>query len=116
MTDIALSLFIDFSNLTKKNLPLFLVHEYVECNEDAECGPGLACLQGTCNNPCDSTSCGVRAVCRVTNTLPFRTLVCECPSPLTGDASVQCNPSKYFVEQNTKYLVCNAYNILSFQD
>ncbi|XP_037295454.1 uncharacterized protein LOC119189544 isoform X2 [Manduca sexta] len=62
------------------------------CKYDAECGPELACLQGLCRNPCEPTSCGIRATCRVANTLPFRTLVCECPKPLTGDASVQCNP------------------------
>lgn len=72
----------------------FSVRDNVECETDAECGPGLACLQNSCRNPCDSTSCGQRAVCRVANTLPFRTMVCECPKPLTGDASVQCNPSK----------------------
>lgn len=66
-----------------------------ECQTDAECGPELACLQGKCQNPCDDRSCGIRAVCRVANTLPFRTLVCECPKPLTGDASVRCDPSKY---------------------
>ncbi|XP_028157244.1 uncharacterized protein LOC114350564 isoform X7 [Ostrinia furnacalis] len=68
------------------------VLERAECEKDADCGPGLACLQGNCKNPCETTSCGTRAVCRVANTLPFRTLVCECPRPLTGDASVQCNP------------------------
>lgn len=73
---------------------IFSVQDKSECSNDAECGPGLACLQGNCKNPCDATSCGTRAVCRVANTLPFRTLVCECPPPLTGDASVQCNPSK----------------------
>lgn len=79
------------------DLPPFLITvvDDVECENDAGCGPDLACLQGKCKNPCDATSCGIRAVCRVANTLPFRTLVCECPKPLTGDASVQCNPSKY---------------------
>lgn len=76
----------------------FLVQpDYVGCSADAECTPGLACLQGSCKNPCDSTSCGILAVCRVANTLPFRTLICECPPPLTGDASIQCNPSKYII-------------------
>lgn len=72
----------------------FSVVDDTQCFSDGECGPDLACLQGVCKNPCEPTSCGIRAECRVANTLPFRTLVCECPKPLIGDASVQCNPSK----------------------
>lgn len=77
------------------NLSVLAKQNYFECASDADCGPGLACLQGYCKNPCEPTSCGIRAECRVANTLPFRTLVCECPKPLSGDASVQCNPSKF---------------------
>lgn len=71
--------------------------EQTSCELDAECGPSLACLQGQCRNPCEPSSCGTGAVCRVSNTLPFRTLVCECPKPLVGDASVECKPSKYYL-------------------
>lgn len=90
-------------------LIIVLVQADVECGSDAECGPDLACLRGVCRDPCDETSCGAGAICSVANTLPFRTLVCQCPKPLTGDASVQCVPSMYkhvYLDNHTrrKYL------------
>lgn len=64
-----------------------------QCAIDIDCPSGLACLYSTCVNPClQSTPCGDNAVCRVINTLPVRTMICECKPGYKGNALVECTP------------------------
>lgn len=67
-----------------------------ECRRDADCSPGLACIQERCQNPCSVLNpCHQTAICRVINTLPVRTMICECIPPLVGDGYSGCFPGIY---------------------
>lgn len=58
-----------------------------ECTINAECPAQKACHQFKCKDPCHGT-CGINAVCEVRNHNP----ICSCPSDLTGDPFVRCQP------------------------
>lgn len=63
-----------------------------KCSLDKDCPSQLACFTGECINPCEATKpCGVNAVCKVFDTEPVRTMVCECPPGYQGNAAVQCD-------------------------
>lgn len=36
-----------------------------QCRRDAQCEQSLACIKGKCSNPCNTTSCGINAICSV---------------------------------------------------
>lgn len=62
------------------------------CISDADCPSQKACLRGECVNPCNATQpCGVNAFCSVRDTLPVRTMICECLEGYTGNPAVQCD-------------------------
>lgn len=62
-----------------------------ECSVDADCPSKLACFSGRCKNPCVETHpCGGHAVCSVVDTLPLRTMVCQCEPGYVGNADVEC--------------------------
>lgn len=62
-----------------------------QCISDADCSSKLACFGGECQNPCDVTKpCGTNALCSVVDTLPLRTMVCECEQGYIGDADIGC--------------------------
>jgi len=62
---------------------------------DADCPSKQACFSGECRNPCTETQpCGDHATCIVTDTLPLRTMVCECLPGYVGDADVECKLGK----------------------
>lgn len=62
-----------------------------QCSSDADCSSKLACFSGVCKNPCLITKpCGNNAVCSVVDTLPLRTMMCECERGYAGDADVGC--------------------------
>lgn len=62
-----------------------------QCNVDADCSSKLACFNGECKNPCIVTKpCGQNAICSVVDTLPLRTMVCQCDPGFVGDADVGC--------------------------
>ncbi len=62
-----------------------------ECRVDSDCPSGLACINERCQNPCTVLSpCHPSAICRVINTVPVRTMICECPPGLIGDGYSQC--------------------------
>ena len=66
------------------------------CTEDGECPSTLACINGNCKNPClEGKPCGTNAECRVLDTLPVRTMICECLPGYRGDAAVICKLRKF---------------------
>ena len=68
----------------------------VGCSTDGECPSQTACIKGDCVNPCNVTMpCGVNSVCKVLDTLPVRTMICECLPGYQGNAALQCDRSKW---------------------
>jgi len=68
------------------------------CKEDYECPSQTACIGGECVNPCNATApCGTNANCRVLDTLPVRTMICECLPGYQGNAAVHCKKSKLYM-------------------
>ncbi|EAT34892.1 AAEL012905-PA [Aedes aegypti] len=62
------------------------------CRTDGECPSQTACIQGECVNPCNVTEpCGVNSMCKVLDTLPVRTMICECLPGYQGNAAIQCD-------------------------
>ncbi|BES97160.1 PTI [Nesidiocoris tenuis] len=62
------------------------------CKQDADCASKLACFSGECRNPCYETKpCGQNAECFVVDTLPLRTMSCQCLPGFLGDADVRCD-------------------------
>lgn len=79
-----------------------------KCRFDSDCPSGTACIGGECVNPCAATEpCGVNAECRVINTEPVRTMVCECLPGYQGNAAVQCDKSKYWLKFDFFLIECN---------
>lgn len=62
-----------------------------ECQTDVDCPSKLACFNAICKDPCLETKpCISSAKCSVVDTLPMRTMICECPQNFMGDATVAC--------------------------
>lgn len=62
------------------------------CHYDGDCQSQTACIAGECVNPCNATQpCGVNSICSVRDTLPVRTMICECLPGYQGNAAVQCD-------------------------
>lgn len=62
-----------------------------QCTMDSDCASKLACFNGDCRNPCNEIKpCGANAECTVVDTLPHRTMSCQCIPGYVGDADVQC--------------------------
>lgn len=83
------------------------------CHNDGDCSLQTACISGECVNPCNVTQpCGVNSVCKIYDTLPVRTLVCECLPGYQGNAAVQCDKrqqcqiDKGFVQDKDGNCVC----------
>ncbi|GLH00239.1 Neurogenic locus Notch protein, partial [Gryllus bimaculatus] len=65
-----------------------------QCTMDADCASKLACFSGKCKNPCVETKpCTANAECIVVDTLPLRTMSCQCLPGFVGDADVECKPA-----------------------
>ena len=66
-----------------------------QCTMDADCASKLACFSGHCKNPCIETKpCGANVDCTVVDTLPLRTMSCNCRPGFIGDADIECRPGK----------------------
>lgn len=65
------------------------------CRLDSDCASQTACIRSECVNPCTATQpCGVNAECKVLDTVPVRTMVCECLPGYQGNAAIQCDKRK----------------------
>lgn len=79
-----------------------------QCTMDSDCASKLACFNGDCKNPCyEIKPCGAYAECTVVDTLPHRTMSCQCIPGYVGDADIQCKLGNRNVFQNK-------YNLFKF--
>ncbi|KAK7075249.1 hypothetical protein SK128_022663 [Halocaridina rubra] len=62
----------------------------IGCRNDGDCPSKTACINGECIDPCGLDPCGEYAECRVVDTIPIRTIACECLPGYQGDAAVKC--------------------------
>lgn len=64
-----------------------------ECRIDSECPSQFACINQLCKNPCATQNiCTIDQECRVLDTLPLRTVSCQCPPDTIADSSGRCKP------------------------
>lgn len=81
-----------------------------ECSVDADCSSKLACFNRECKNPCiESKPCGTHAICTVIDTLPLRTMICQCEPGYSGNADSAC-----FIGKCHNYLFLNEFHLVFF--
>lgn len=62
-----------------------------ECRNDADCPSQLACINAHCQNPCSQPDvCSLDQQCRILDTLPLRTIICQCLPDTIVDANGRC--------------------------
>lgn len=61
-----------------------------ECRLDSDCGSQLACINSHCANPCTINVCTPDQECRVLDSIPLRTIMCECPPDTIVDSNGRC--------------------------
>lgn len=62
-----------------------------ECRSDSECPTQMACINQKCVNPCANEQvCKPDQECRVLDTSPLRTVMCQCPPDMVVDSSGRC--------------------------
>lgn len=67
-----------------------------ECVLNSDCARDRACINQKCQDPCPGT-CGISAECNVINHTPM----CSCPSGMTGNAFIRCEPVKEPIREDT---------------
>lgn len=61
------------------------------CTSDIDCLTGTTCIDKKCVNPCKHINpCGTNAICKVIDTTPVRTMICECETGYRGNALLEC--------------------------
>lgn len=66
----------------------------IGCRSDEECLGNQACRNRKCVNLCfENNPCAKFASCTAAN----HKVSCECPPGMTGNAYLQCYPSKIFI-------------------
>ncbi|GLH00238.1 Uncharacterized protein GBIM_06672, partial [Gryllus bimaculatus] len=64
-----------------------------ECRSDVDCPSRRACIRERCQDPCAVLRpCHPSAACAVLDSVPVRTMVCECPDGWVPDRDGQCRP------------------------
>lgn len=62
-----------------------------ECRTDADCASQLACINDRCENPCvNNNVCTPAQHCLVLDSLPLRTIICQCPPDTMVDPAGRC--------------------------
>ena len=61
-----------------------------ECRSDPECPSREVCINNKCVNPCGAVPCGEGQLCSVVDSLPLRTVVCQCPADSFLDQNSRC--------------------------
>lgn len=70
----------------------------IGCRADDECPSQTACINGECVNPCDEANpCGVNSECTVLDTMPVKTMICECLPGYQGNAAEQCDKGEFII-------------------
>lgn len=65
------------------------------CRLDSDCGSGQACLRDECRDACDVLKpCTGTARCSVSDSVPFRTLICRCPEGFIQDEEGSCKSAQ----------------------
>lgn len=65
------------------------------CTSDGECPSKHACFNGECVNPCTTIKpCGINAQCLVVDSLPLRTMTCQCLPGYFGNPNVECRSGR----------------------
>lgn len=71
------------------------VVEEAECRSDGDCGRGQACLRDQCREACEELKpCTGSARCSVSDSVPFRTLICKCPEGFIQDEEGSCKSAQ----------------------
>lgn len=71
-----------------------------ECVHNNECSVNKACLNFECVDPCTTSSCGSKAICKTR----YHVATCTCPEPLIGNPFVAC-----VVPESTFYFYLDMY-------
>lgn len=62
-----------------------------DCHQDSDCPKEHACLNGTCEKLCTYLDpCDDSALCKALDTIPLRTMVCECPDGMIIQEDGSC--------------------------
>lgn len=71
-----------------------------ECRQDSDCPSQHGCINKKCQNPCIVENvCSVDQECRVLDTIPIRSIMCQCPSDFIADKDGRCRPiGKYLTK------------------
>ena len=69
----------------------------IGCKKDSECAKGMSCINAECRDPCDDSNnpCGYNSDCRVVDSLPFKSVKCDCKDGYVGNSDLICVPSEF---------------------
>lgn len=66
-----------------------------ECRTDGDCPSRHACLRDQCREACNELKpCSDNSHCTVSDSIPFRTLICRCSEGYTPDEGGSCKPAQ----------------------
>ena len=65
----------------------------IECKSDSDCPSQKICMNSLCMNPCnESMPCANNSMCKLLDSNPVKTVICECLAGFEGDALERCSP------------------------
>lgn len=71
-----------------------------ECTTDSDCPSQYACINQRCQNPCIiSVLCSPDQECHVQDTVPYKTVMCQCRQDTIATIDGHCKPiGKLFMQ------------------